>query len=489
MQLPLKKVIAYTSPCTVKFSPSDTCLALPFDGTHFKEYKGGSGAFVLQFTATESPKNNGLRLIAEKTYIYKRMESTEHRGLPEERAAYELLHSDPAFAGLKPLYVELLAISEKGWVESDKFFLTRAPGKLLADAFKAGDFTPEDYQAHFNQTIAWFITHFNHNEVSTQDYYQHLKSMHKSPFPTDLPDNKVSIEHVKLETLGKVLDRLSKTPKSFDMLRDKTIKCFDLELRNPTFFFSELQNPEERSHPSVFFTPDIAEKILMLLQPRSLAPLPTDPSPTNATVGKNQSLLGTWFDPGRIEMSQLSYPLSKHEGPFAQLFIFIIADHYDLISDSQGGFALQFKNINPEAWQTLKAIHSEPEIYKRLNECESGKELLSKKPFFLLQLIFFGWRQFGSDLVYRTNDKDRTADLCLFALGMDYISKVMTTLVQSIERQYPGEPFQTVINNPTYFPTLSLLCNAAFEQSTPHPLDTLSSHPQFLHSTTPVSSC
>lgn len=59
-----------------------------------------------------------------------------------------------------------------------------------------------------------------------------------------------------------------------------------------------------------------------LLSPRYVAEVPTDPNLLNEMVSSAGEVY--WIDPGRVEQAQLSYPLIKHEGPFAHMLPYVL---------------------------------------------------------------------------------------------------------------------------------------------------------------------
>jgi len=243
---------------------------------------------------------------------------------------------------------------------------------------------------------------------------------------------------------------------------------------NPLLFFLDLHPNRDQLIASHFpqlqdmpaqFTDEERDAIIEILEPRKMAPTPTDPSATNKTRGVEGKTGPTWFDPGRIEGSQLSYPLCKHEGPFAQFFLMIVLGKYGINppGDEGAGEVLHF-TVPDKAWNLLTEIHKEPSVRERLTSNDIGAKLLEDKPFFLPVLAFFGWRQFGSDLVYRTTHNDRRADLVLFTLGMNYMKAVFKTIIRDITGHLGSKSLHEAFQDPKYFQEFSHISKEAFEQ-------------------------
>ena len=412
---------------------------------------GFSGATVIKFTTPDTvpPHILAIGLQPNTSYIFKSMPPSPLRNMNEEINAYEAIEEHH----LTDLYVKKIASG------TDWLILTVAPGQLLSTRLIDGHISVDEYDKLSENKLTILFNHFRKLET---------------------PPLLEGKEHVQKETVLKVLNRMSEAEKqttSPHYLTASTTKINQVDYQNPLGFFLALCKPEDIPENLAYIPRDQEtarniEKLLLLLRPRTLSFIPTDPNPLNET---DQMQLPSWFDPGRFEVCQLSYPLCKREGPFAHYFLLLAENRFEISDNEENGLSITFK-IKKEAWDILDKIHDLTAIENRLlniqcldpiKEADStqkpNQNPILGKPFFMTQLDFFGWRQFGSDFPYRKTAESQKADWILFTLGINYIKNVLLTLIAKIDNAYPEIHFGTVIDSPDNFEKLRQLTLESFE--------------------------
>ncbi len=408
---------------------------------------GFSGATVIKFTA-KSPLPEGLKdleLEPGKDYIFKYMEPGPNRSLDKEIEGYDAIAGTP----LAKLYVSKVASSPlKNWV-----ILTVAPGTLLSTRLIEGSMSLEEYNRLAKNKLTVFFNHF-------------------IQYQTEKPKG-TEVDHVQQQTLRLVLERFSKAldqQTNIDYVLEDLVRIDGKEYQNPLSFFLTLSAEDAipanlSSISKETFSSEQIKKLLLLLKPRTVSQLPTDPTASNET---DQAGPQTWFDMGSYDRScQLFYALCKREGPFAQLFMLISHNLFTVTESQENGFNLSFKGISPEALQRLSEIHSPENIDSRLRDCDPRPlgdidAILAQKPFYLTQLFFFGWRQFGSDYFYRKDDPSRKADWILFTKGIHHIKMVFNAILKDIDKKFPEQDFEAIINTPENYACLQAIVLESF---------------------------
>ncbi|MGE4170221.1 MAG: hypothetical protein AB7F28_05825 [Candidatus Margulisiibacteriota bacterium] len=404
---------------------------------------GSSGATVIEFKALpDHPLVLSGELKVDTHYVFKSMPDSKLRSMDEEIKAYLTLRD---LKHLNSQYVNMVA-NGKSWL-----ILEKAEGPLMAEALMRGEVAPDVFDDKPSAMLERLFAQF-------------------------LEDQKSPHDEAVLVVFGRVLDRFAlfqtdSAALALPSIMERQILIEGVLYPNPLFLFLEAHPNREvflktalaplaegfRQQPRLFS--QYQDAVLpSFLQPKTVSLLPTDPTPLNQTWGDGK----TWFDPGRIEDSPLPYPLSKYQGPFAQLFMFIAYHRYRVSLDDQQGARLTLQ-VAEGAWKTLVDLHSPRAVFARIMATTSGRNVIRNNPLLLLQAFFFGWRQFGADFVYRKTDNDRRADWILFTLGMHHMSQVMCHLAGVLADRYPGQSIDKLASTLNLSTQISELVLASFE--------------------------
>lgn len=419
---------------------------------------GFSGAEVRKITIVPGcPAHLKGIMVPEKYYVLKIMHDTKHRGMEEEVSAYEII--EKKCPELRSLYAKRIPTQER-----NVLILEYVGDRLLAKELLAGHIDKSRYDTESQYFISGLIRHVLENQVSPEVYYKEKYRPEEA-----------SLLHYSNETSGLILKRFKQLKLEG---KPENIKYFQTQIlidgkmyENPLLFF--LKTNQGFSHyAETEFTEFLGQKIQLeeqefldhavrFLLPRTLSLMPTDPSSTNEVIPESPTSARV-FDPGRFGVEQFGYPFSKHEGPFAQLFLLIVFQKLQIELSAERGYEV-YLDVHEKVWQNLSEIHTYSAIKDRIKSTEEGETFLSQKPFLMLAIFFFGCRQFGSDMLYRSNDHDRMADMVFFTLGMNYIQHAMKQLDAYIAQEFPQQDLEAVIRNPDNFSILSELESRAFQ--------------------------
>lgn len=186
------------------------------------------------------------------------------------------------------------------------------------------------------------------------------------------------------KTISYVLDPLKNQKEFLEDRRLSGLLINGVPISNCIPFFESLGG-----HGDYLIPQDLREAIQLVLSPRYMAEVPTDPNTLNEmAVIKDGKLTVHWIDPGRVEDAQLAYPLIKHEGMFAHVLPYILQNELVVHLETPGNYAISLQDVTlSDGFLRSKSLHGLSEVMARLESHPSGKILVENRPFFKMGLL------------------------------------------------------------------------------------------------------